>query len=56
MGGSISPGIEMRFKALNTFTQNLPLIDQITEIALTENTTKGGISSGVAEAYYHQVL
>jgi type III pantothenate kinase len=26
LGGSISPGINMRFKALHTFTKNLPLV------------------------------
>ena len=27
LGGGISPGIRMRFKALNTFTEKLPLVD-----------------------------
>ncbi|MCH7536209.1 MAG: type III pantothenate kinase, partial [Bacteroidetes bacterium] len=47
MGGSISPGLAMRFQALNTFTENLPLVQQQTNVELTENTTEMGISAGV---------
>ncbi len=46
-GGSISPGIEMRFKALHTFTAKLPLIQRKETIALTGNSTENSILSGV---------
>ena len=36
LGGSISPGLQMRFKALNYFTQKLPLV----EIAVIKQKTK----------------
>lgn len=48
LGGAISPGLEMRFKALNTFTDRLPLIVKDEEFdQLTGGTTKESILSGV---------
>lgn len=46
-GGSISPGISMRFKALHTFTSKLPLVNQIDNPDLIGNTTDASIQSGV---------
>lgn len=46
-GGGISPGIKMRFKALNTFTANLPLVSDIENIELIGQTTTESIQSGV---------
>ena len=46
-GGSISPGINMRFKALNAFTMRLPLLTASPEISLTGTTTTEAIRSGV---------
>lgn len=46
-GGSIAPGLEMRFKALHTFTAKLPLIQKQEKAALTGNTTESSILSGV---------
>jgi type III pantothenate kinase len=47
LGGGISPGISMRFKSLNTFTSNLPLIDFDNIHKLIGNNTKNSINSGV---------
>lgn len=48
IGGAISPGITMRFKALNHFTSKLPLIEEdYSYRALIGNTTKTSILSGV---------
>ena len=47
LGGGISPGISMRFKSLNTFTSNLPLIDFDSIYQLIGNNTKNSITSGV---------
>jgi type III pantothenate kinase len=49
LGGSISPGLHMRLKALNTFTANLPLVelDYKMEVNLIGDTTKTAILSGV---------
>jgi type III pantothenate kinase len=46
-GGSISPGIDMRYKALNHFTEKLPLLDANTPQSLTGNSTQTSIHSGV---------
>ncbi len=46
-GGSISPGITMRFEALHTFTKRLPLVSKIDESELIGNSTEGSIRSGV---------
>jgi len=46
-GGGISPGIKMRFKALNTFTANLPLVEHSENTSLVGQTTKESIESGV---------
>ena len=47
LGGNISPGIEMRLKALNSFTKRLPLVNKEGEIALTGKTTEEAIRNGV---------
>ncbi len=47
MGGAISPGISMRFKALHTFTERLPLIAQTDNFDLIGDSTETCILSGV---------
>lgn len=48
LGGGISPGIEMRFNALNKFTSKLPYISMEENFnTLIGNTTKNSILSGV---------
>lgn len=47
LGGNISPGIEMRFKALHTFTGRLPLVRKETFPKLFGQTTKEAILAGV---------
>jgi type III pantothenate kinase len=46
-GGSISPGIEMRFKALHEFTHQLPLLTQTEPVYLIGKNTNESIHSGV---------
>lgn len=46
-GGGISPGIKLRFKALHTFTDKLPLIEPEKDPALIGDTTENAILSGV---------
>ena len=46
-GGGISPGINMRFKALHTFTQRLPLVKHQNFDGLSGASTKESILSGV---------
>ncbi len=46
-GGSIAPGITMRFKAMHTFTQSLPLLTASAHAPLTGNSTEACMQSGV---------
>jgi type III pantothenate kinase len=46
-GGAISPGIDMRFKALNTFTGKLPLISRMDPFPKIGSNTEESIQSGV---------
>lgn len=45
-GGSISPGIAMRLKALHEFTSRLPMVDEAGEIPLTGHDTATAIRTG----------
>jgi len=51
LGGNISPGIEMRFKALHQFTGKLPMIKQQNFSKLygtsTEEAMRAGVQNGV---------
>ena len=47
LGGSISPGLSMRFKALHEFTAKLPLLDLDFVNDFVGNTTEQSIKSGV---------
>jgi type III pantothenate kinase len=47
LGGGISPGMEMRFKSLNTFTAKLPLIKRDLNFPLIGYDTRTNILSGV---------
>lgn len=55
IGGTISPGLYMRFKALNLFTGRLPLIEPADEISLLENSTHQAISSGVVNGLIFEI-
>lgn len=46
-GGAISPGLQMRFQAMHTFTENLPLLEPEEEVELIGNTTVKSMQSGV---------
>ena len=49
VGGRISPGIEMRYNALHTFTHKLPLIKSEKNKLVIGNDTKTSIISGVQQ-------
>ena len=46
-GGNISPGINMRFKALNKFTGRLPLVEQSSDFSFPGRNTTDAILAGV---------
>jgi type III pantothenate kinase len=54
-GGGISPGIVMRFKALNTFTDKLPLVSRRDKIDLIGDSTENSIQSGVMNGVIAEV-
>lgn len=47
LGGNISPGMHMRFQALNAFTDKLPKVDAKGEVPLYGRTTETAIRAGV---------
>lgn len=56
-GGSISPGLHMRLKALHTFTGKLPLIEMEDTFSLQQGVdTRTSILSGVVQGTVFEIL
>ena len=55
LGGAISPGIQMRYKAIHTFTANLPLLEPKLPIIQTGNSTESSIHSGILQAVVFEI-
>ena len=55
LGGAISPGIEMRYKALHTFTSNLPLLEKESTQNEIGNTTNESIHIGVIRGVLQEI-
>ncbi len=55
IGGNISPGINMRFKALNKFTDNLPLYTTDINYEIIGKNTREAIISGVQNGVLFEV-
>ena len=55
LGGGISPGIEMRYKALNSYTANLPKLTLTNEIPEIGNSTENSIHFGVLNGIIHEI-
>ena len=49
LGGNISPGMTMRFKALNKFAKRLPLLDEQGDLPKLGYDTETAIRAGVVE-------
>lgn len=47
LGGSISPGIRLRYQSLNDYTGKLPLLSNEEKIEILGNSTQSSIHSGV---------
>ncbi len=56
LGGSISPGLKMRFLALNQQTAKLPLIEMSENPKLIGQTTSESIQSGVQNGIIAEIL
>lgn len=55
VGGNISPGIGMRFKALHHFTGKLPLVNKEGERIEIGDTTETAIREGVLQGVNHEI-
>ncbi len=55
LGGTISPGLKMRFKALNHFTDKLPLLNKNENYNIIADNTSDAIISGVQNGIVFEV-
>ncbi len=55
LGGAISPGVQMRYKALHTFTANLPLLEPNELKEFVGNDTHSSIHSGVVNGVLNEI-
>ncbi len=55
IGGSISPGMEMRFKAMQVFTAKLPLVQKDWNFPLIGYDTKTNMLSGVISGITYEI-
>lgn len=54
-GGSISPGIEMRYKAVSHYTANLPLLKRNEVIPALGNSTENAIHQGILNGVINEI-
>lgn len=55
MGGTISPGLSLRFKALNNYTDKLPLLQKKENFKFIGNDTNSAIISGVQSGIIFEI-
>ena len=55
MGGSISPGFQLRYKSLHDYTAKLPLLNSVTTTHLVGANTQEAIHSGVVNGVIAEV-
>ena len=53
LGGAISPGIKIRYKSLNNYTSNLPLLEKKNIELLIGNSTENSINSGIIHDIFY---
>ncbi|MEA3444872.1 MAG: type III pantothenate kinase [Bacteroidota bacterium] len=54
-GGNISPGMELRFRALNVFTEELPLLSSKSKHPFIGDNTENAIISGVQSGIVFEI-
>lgn len=54
-GGNISPGVELRLKAMHTFTSNLPLVNRGKLDKLIGNSTTSALQIGATGGALHEI-
>ncbi|WP_338732784.1 type III pantothenate kinase [Mangrovimonas cancribranchiae] len=55
LGGAISPGVRMRYKAINTFTAGLPLLETKIPQHFVGNSTENSIQSGIVYGVLNEI-
>lgn len=55
LGGAISPGMSMRFRAMNTFTARLPLVEPVDTPMSIGNSTASCMQTGVVRGLIHEL-
>ena len=55
IGGGISPGIQMRYKSLNSYTSNLPNLNSINKIPNIGDTTENAIHLGILKGVIFEI-
>lgn len=60
LGGNISPGLEIRYRSLNRYTDNLPLLDynekfDVSELDLLGSSTEEAINAGVYNGILYEI-
>lgn len=55
LGGSILPGIDMRFRAMHEFTAQLPQVERTTLTNFIGNTTNTSLQTGVLYGVLHEL-
>jgi len=55
LGGNISPGLKMRFRALNEYTSRLPLIQKSEKHPLIGHSTQTAIEAGVQNGMLFEI-
>ena len=55
LGGDISPGIEMRYKAVHQYTANLPLLERTELVPNLGNSTQNAIHRGILNGVIQEI-
>ncbi|CAL2084232.1 Type III pantothenate kinase [Tenacibaculum sp. 190524A02b] len=55
LGGAISPGIRMRYNALNNYTSKLPLLEPTEITSIIGTNTQTSIHSGIVNGVYNEI-
>ncbi|GAB5398985.1 MAG: type III pantothenate kinase [Aureisphaera sp.] len=55
LGGAISPGLQMRYKAMHTFTANLPFLDTETPANMIGESTYESMHIGAVKGIAHEI-
>lgn len=55
LGGAISPGITLRYKSLNSFTDKLPLLDAQMPETMIGDSTATSIHSGIVNGVLYEI-